>query len=60
MTVQCAGTEEGVSLNSEEHLVSAMAKFLNALQLVAHSVLKEVDVLLLNVRDALFQQAHNK
>ena len=53
-------TEEGVSLNSEEYLVSAMTRFLNVLQLVAPSVLKEVDVPLLNVRDALFQQAHNK
>lgn len=60
MTVQCAGTEEDVSLNSEEHLVSAMARFLNVLQLVAPSVVKQVDMPLLNVRDALFQQAHNK
>lgn len=58
MTVQCAGTEGGISLNSE-CLVSAMARFLNALQLVAPSVLKEVAVPFLNVRDALFQQAHN-
>lgn len=48
----------GLSLNSE-CLVSAMARFLNALQLVAPSVLKEVAVPFLNVRDALFQQAHN-